>query len=464
MLRDDYYCTVLAFCATARTLAVGLANRVYLWSEELGVRYPPQDVASRSTAYVTSLSFSSAEGGRCILAIGRNTGQLSLWSLHDEGETRFMEQFRVPISCLAFKPVTTRRLSERFGCIITAEELLVGDESGQIYYYAVEWMSRSQADIHGWIGSMKLIARIDMHTQQICGLAWSPGGEFFATGANDNACCLFEVSDIFKRNPDSMECRPSYIRPLESLVGGRDVRVDPRGLRTENYQRINSSNADSSLGERISMGSTIFSIDHNELEQELPVVVGAGRQKHKWIHSAAVKAIAFCPWQKGLIATGGGSNDRAIHFYHTQSGACLATINVFAQVTSLVWSTTRREVAATFGYAQPDHPYRIAVFAWPECKQVVAIPWSNEMRALLAIPYPRGPGQTRSRTTLGETWYSRTAEEGCIVVACSDESVKFHEIWSGASKGTEGRVGLLGGSAILEGLEGVEVEDADVIR
>lgn len=87
-----------------------------------------------------------------------------------------------------------------------------------------------------------------------------------------------------------------------------------------------------------------------------------------------MKAIAFCPWREGLVATGGGSHDKCIHFFHTTSGVALATIAVHAQVTSLIWSTTRREIAATFGYAQPEHPYRIAVFSWPKCRQVAAIP------------------------------------------------------------------------------------------
>jgi len=200
------------------------------------------------------------------------------------------------------------------------------------------------------------------------------------------------------------------------------------------------------------------------LKQPSHLTIVEGREKHKWLHSAAIKAIAFCPWQRGLIATGGGSNDRAIHFYHTFSGACLATIDVQAQVTSLIWSTSRREIAATFGYAQPEHPYRIAVFSWPECRQIVAIPWANEMRALLAIAYPGGPNETSRQAGEGKAWWSRTAEEGCIVVASSDESVKFHEIWTGSRRSTGGSAGLLGGSDILEGLEGIDKEGPEVIR
>jgi hypothetical protein len=57
---------------------------------------------------------------------------------------------------------------------------------------------------------------------------------------------------------------------------------------------------------------------------------------------------------------------------------------------------------------------------------------------------------------------SRTTQEGCIVVA-SDETVNFHEVWSADRKATVGGKGLLGGSCILEGLEGIDKE-GEIIR
>jgi len=301
------------------------------------------------------------------------------------------------------------------------------------------------------------------------------------------------------------------------------------------------------------------------------------------------------------LSIGGGSNDRCIHFYHTYSGACLATINVSAQVTSLLWSNSHREIAATFGYANPDHPVRIAVFSWPECKQVAAIPWGEDMRALYAVGYPGGPiedsiteetydnvngyiseedseedwaglerqmlsrrtlsirnraalstnnsgdagvtngvepprGRAADTSTLMDTAIptttaartntnsrsrsrGRTAprvpeigpqpeprasegtrnsssaaqaaslrrrrtrsgrgtaapgtdrrkglqrhSDGCIVVAASDETVRFHEVWSDCRKGVIGWRGVLGGSDILEGLEGIEKDGGETIR
>ena len=59
----------------------------------------------------------------------------------------------------------------------------------------------------------------------------------------------------------------------------------------------------------------------------------------------------------------------------------------------------------------------------------------------------------------------------CLVIATSDASIKFHEVWSegpggrGAGVGGGGgRMGALGGSDILEALAGVEKEGREVIR
>ena len=63
---------------------------------------------------------------------------------------------------------------------------LVGDEAGHIYLYSVEWPDQINVDIFAWPGSLTVLARLDLHTQQICGLAWSFDGRFFASGGNDN--------------------------------------------------------------------------------------------------------------------------------------------------------------------------------------------------------------------------------------------------------------------------------------
>ena len=228
---------------------------------------------------------------------------------------------------------------------------------------------------------------------------------YFATGGNDNQLFLFESKRILERPASGIESRST-------------VRVRARSP--------NSSNCPST-------------------GQGEVLTIKPGVQRHVFSLNAAVKAIAFAPWQSTLLAAGGGSNDRCIHFFHTLSGSPLATIDCHAQVTSLVWSEKRKEIASTFGFAQPEHPYHVAVFAWPSCNMVVRIPWWGEERALFAVAYPRGPttGQQRQgasstaahRTDAeGRPWYGkRTREEGCLVVATSDASIKFHEIWAETS-------------------------------
>lgn len=290
---------------------------------------------------------------------------------------------------------------------------------------------------------MTLLARLTLHTQQICGLAWSPDADLFATGGNDNMLFLFETREILRPSPNST----STVSVRSG--GGTSIPLPGQG--------------------------SVLSIT-------------PGQELHAWTLNAAVKALAFCPWQASLLAASGGSNDRAIHFYHALSGATLATIDCAAQVTSLVWSRTRREIAATFGFAQPDHPFRVAVFSWPRCETLVRIPWFGEERALWAVAYPGGPntgvdevaggtsitadGRTiASRAREGTPWYARrTRDEGCLVIATSDASIKFHEVWSersgpgGVGGPGVGLGGSLGGSDILEALHGVEKEGREVIR
>ncbi|RAK82685.1 WD40 repeat domain-containing protein [Aspergillus fijiensis CBS 313.89] len=514
LLRDDFYCSTLAYSPTSGILAVGLGHRVYLWSEDLGVQHPPLSDQHPSN-YVTSLAFSSDNGGKSILAVARQSGMLCLWSVFD-AKVRFEISHPESITCVAFKQTKSRRTSERFRNMeVDVEDLAVGDNLGNIWYYSVEWPDDEIWDRYDWNGAMTLLAKIAAHTQQICGISWSPDGSFLATGGNDNFCLLFELQTILPPRElnlsvqtDSSYRSASYLTTeagrlhhrRRSLIGNL---LPPWAL---SYVRPFTTSLLNHTGSLISGG-------------EKTIMVPANRQKHRLIHGAAVKAIAFAPWQPSLLATGGGSNDRTIHFYHAPTGACLATIHVYAQVTGLIWSKTRREIVATFGFAQPEHPYRIAVFAWPTCEQIAAIPWGphgsswesadNDLvvdcgRALCAVSYPGRPhifepeasdevedecvssaanqdrlaGQSRyqpsrrrmsrafvrPRAKEGGLWCSRTMHEGCIIVASSDQSVKFHEVWSGSKRSTAAVAGSFGGSGILEGLEGLEKAGDEIIR
>jgi meiosis-specific APC/C activator protein AMA1 len=103
------------------------------------------------------------------------------------------------------------------------------------------------------------------------------------------------------------------------------------------------------------------------------------------------------------------------------------------------------------------------------------------MRALYAVAYPGGPAiseGSRTKTRVGEDsddegedirllrelgakearMKRKRESEGCIVVAASDETVRFHEVWGENRRIAVNGRGVLGGSDILESMEGIENE------
>lgn len=69
-------------------------------------------------------------------------------------------------------------------------------------------------------------------------------------------------------------------------------------------------------------------------------------------HQAAVKALAWCPFQSNLIASGGGTADRCIKFWNTHTGACLNSIDTGSQVCALQWNRHEKEILSSHGFSQ----------------------------------------------------------------------------------------------------------------
>ncbi len=69
-------------------------------------------------------------------------------------------------------------------------------------------------------------------------------------------------------------------------------------------------------------------------------------------HSAAVKALAWCPHQANLLASGGGTADRKICFWNGTTGALLQEVDTNSQVCSLLWSKHEKEILSSHGFTQ----------------------------------------------------------------------------------------------------------------
>lgn len=105
----------------------------------------------------------------------------------------------------------------------------------------------------------------------------------------------------------------------------------------------------------------------------------------KTSHRAAVKALSWCPWQLNLLATGGGSYDRHIHFWNTTTGGRTNSIDTGSQVTSLRWSTHYREIVSSSGF--PDNS--LSIWSYPTLVRNIEIP-AHETRVLHSCLSPDG--------------------------------------------------------------------------
>lgn len=85
----------------------------------------------------------------------------------------------------------------------------------------------------------------------------------------------------------------------------------------------------------------------------------ARRPRHCFIeHKAAVKALAWCPLEPNLLASGGGTKDKSMKFWNTDTGEELWSLKTSAQICSLIWSNNSKELVSSHGYEKNE------LFVW----------------------------------------------------------------------------------------------------
>jgi cell division cycle protein 20 (cofactor of APC complex) len=83
-------------------------------------------------------------------------------------------------------------------------------------------------------------------------------------------------------------------------------------------------------------------------------------------HTAAVKALDWCPWQSNLLASGGGSSDRTLRFWNTKTGTCVNKVETGSQICSIKWSTHYKELVTSHGYSKNQ----LTVWKYPSLTKV----------------------------------------------------------------------------------------------
>ena len=69
-------------------------------------------------------------------------------------------------------------------------------------------------------------------------------------------------------------------------------------------------------------------------------------------HTAAVKALAWSPHDRHVLASGGGTADRCIKLWNASSGVNLNSVDTGSQVCALAWNPREKELLSGHGYAE----------------------------------------------------------------------------------------------------------------
>jgi cell division cycle protein 20 (cofactor of APC complex) len=214
------------------------------------------------------------------------------------------------------------------------------------------------------------------HSGEVCGLKWRADGELLASGGNDNVVNIWD-----------------------GRVG--DVTEGSRGV--ARWTKRNHSAAVKVIC----------------LLAVISVICAQS--------SFFLEALAWCPWQPSLLASGGGTNDATVHVWNSTTGGRLHSLKMPAQVTSIHWSPHKKEFLTTHGY--PTNA--IMVHAYPSLDRVAEIRDAHDSRVLFSCVSPAGD---------------------MVCTGAGDENLKFWRIWEipPAKKKKESQEGRsLTGSGIL---------------
>lgn len=123
-------------------------------------------------------------------------------------------------------------------------------------------------------------------------------------------------------------------------------------------------------------------------------------------HRAAVKALRWCPWQRNLLATGGGVADRKVCLWNTCRGRLIGSHDADSQVTGLLWGRSEKELLTAHGYSHNQ----VSLWKFP---------------SLVKSPVKEVDLQGHSGRILG---LAQSPDSGLICSASADETLRLWRI------------------------------------
>jgi cell division cycle protein 20 (cofactor of APC complex) len=121
-------------------------------------------------------------------------------------------------------------------------------------------------------------------------------------------------------------------------------------------------------------------------------------------HHSAVKALAWSPHERQLLASGGGTADRTIKFWNSSTGALLNSIDTGSQVCGLLWNPYEKEILSGHGYARNE----LCLWKYPSMVKIKELEGHTSRVLHLAL----------------------SPDGGTVVSAAGDETLRFWDVFA----------------------------------
>eukprot|EP01018_Ginkgo_biloba_P016633 Gb_04843 [translate_table: standard] len=210
--------------------------------------------------------------------------------------------------------------------------------------------------------SISELLTVDEDDGPVTSVSWASSGKHIAVGLNNSAVQLWDSeSNKQLRTLEGHRARVGALAwngPILS-TGGRDGIIFNHDVRIRDHIVEAYRGHDQEVcGLKWSLsGQQLASGGNDNLLYIWDKSTASSNSTTRYLHRldehcAAVKALAWCPFQSNLLASGGGSADRSIKFWNTHTGACLNSIDTHSQVCALMWNRHERELLSSHGFSQ----------------------------------------------------------------------------------------------------------------
>ncbi|EOR00337.1 hypothetical protein E3P89_00892 [Wallemia ichthyophaga] len=218
------------------------------------------------------------------------------------------------------------------------------------------------------------------HDVVVTSLQWIEGGTLLAVGRYDGLVQIWDASTTTRlvrtlRGHDMRVGTLAWASHMTLASGSRDRSMLVRDLRTPTQSCIKRHN-----GEITSLtydpATNMLASGGNDNKLYLWDTRSQDRFLNRYYdHEAAVTALAFNPHHRGILASGGGTNDRRIVFRDILKSdrKPVGDWDTGSQVCNLWFSQNTQELLSTSGYSSIAPMNQLCIWKYPSMSQVTAI-------------------------------------------------------------------------------------------